>query len=389
MKTGTRFLTSAAIVCLVSLSCSKVEPKEDVINRVIDVASDQTCMMYNAMQPGKFMRTLDKDGNYRFSKKDWWCSGFFPGTLWKMFEATGNNIFCDYATRVTEMLDSLQYIPCSHDIGFQINCSYGNGYLMTNRKQYQDMVVKGAYMLADRFNPTVGCTRSWNGGNFLVIVDNMMNLEILMTAARYNGDKTLSDIAVKHANTTMANHYRPDYSCWHVLDYDPATGEVLTKKTHQGYSDDSAWARGQAWGLYGYTMMYRFTEDPAYLEQAGHIADYIIGRLPEDYIPFWDYDDPDIPDTPRDASAAAIQASALLELSGYVSKSDSKKYLKVAEETLRMLSSPEYLAEPGTNGGFILKHCTGHKPAGSEVDVPLSYADYYFLEAILRWRNMK
>ena len=187
----------------------------------------------------------------------------------------------------------------------------------------------------------------------------------------------------------MANHFRPDYSTWHVLDYDPETGNVLTKKTNQGYSDDSAWARGQAWGLYGYTMMYRFTKDPDFLAQAEHIADYIIGRLPEDYIPFWDYDAPDIPNTVRDASAAAIQASALLELSGYASGTKSKKYLKVAEETLRMLASPEYLAEPGTNGGFILKHSTGHKPKNSEVDVPLSYADYYFIEAILRWRAMK
>lgn len=382
-------LASLAVLALFNLSCTRRESKEDVINKVINVASDQTCMMYNAMDSVKFFRTLDKDGNYVYSKRGWWCSGFFPGTLWKMYEATGNQIFCDYATDITAMLDSLQYEPCTHDIGFQINCSYGNGYLLTKREQYRDMVIKGAEMLAARFDPVVGCTRSWNGEHYRVIIDNMMNLEILFNAASLGGDKGLCDIAVKHARTTMANHFRPDYSTWHVLDYDPETGNVLTKKTNQGYSDDSAWARGQAWGLYGYTMMYRFTKDPDFLAQAEHIADYIIGRLPEDYIPFWDYDAPDIPNTVRDASAAAIQASALLELSGYASGTRSKKYLKVAEETLRMLASPEYLAEPGTNGGFILKHSTGHKPKNSEVDVPLNYADYYFIEAILRWRAMK
>lgn len=380
---------SVLLTVLFVLSCTRKESKEALFDRVFEVASQQACMMYDSLDPGMSPKTMDKDGNVVYAPLEWWCSGFFPGTLWKIYEATGDTVFKDRASVLTEALDTLQHLPTSHDIGFMFNCSFGNGYLMTGREDYKEMEIKGASILADRFSPVVGCTRSWDGYPFMVIIDNMMNLEILLTAYEYCGDKRFYDIAVTHANTTLANHFRPDYSSWHGVNYDENTGEVICKKTYQGLSDDSAWSRGQAWGLYGFTYMYRFTKDPAYLEQAEHIADYIIGRLPVDYIPFWDYDAPDIPDDVRDASAAAVQASALIELSAYTSKEKSKKYMEVAEGTLRMLSTPEYLAEPGTNGGFILKHSTGCKPCNAEIDVPLTYADYYYLEALLRWKKTK
>jgi uncharacterized protein YyaL (SSP411 family) len=226
-------------------------------------------------------------------------------------------------------------------------------------------------------------------GRYSVIVDNMMNLELLLKGSELSGNDTLKNIALTHSRTTMKNHYREDYSSYHLVDYDPETGAVLGKQTVQGYADDSAWARGQAWGLYGYTMVYRFTKEQDILDHAVAIAEYIIPRLPEDYVPFWDFDAPDIPNDVRDASAGALIASALIELSAYVDAEKAARYLSVAENMLRELASDEYLAQEGEQYGFILRHSTGHKPKNSEVDVPLTYADYYFLEALLRWQANK
>lgn len=265
-------------------------------------------------------------------------------------------------------------------------CSFGNAQRLQPKPEYKEILLNSAKSLSTRFNDTVGCIRSWNSkpGDFIVIIDNMMNPELLFQTTRATGDSSYWKIAVKHANTTMNNHFRPDYSSFHVLNYDSATGAVKQKKTAQGFADGSAWARGQAWGLYGYTETYRETRDPKYLQQAQHIADFLLNHpnMPKDYIPYWDFNAPDIPNALRDASAAAIMASALLELSQYTK---NKTYFKAAETILRTLSSPQYKAAPGTNGGFILLHGVGHKPAGTEIDVPLTYGDYYFIEACKRY----
>jgi uncharacterized protein YyaL (SSP411 family) len=237
----------------------------------------------------------------------------------------------------------------------------------------------------------VGLIRSWDFGRwkYPVIVDNLMNLELLTFAARESGDGRLHDIAVAHADNTLQNHFRPDHSSYHVVDYNPTNGNDLRKMTQQGAADDSAWARGQAWGLYGYTAMYRETGRRAYLTQATNIANYILNhpRLPADKIPYWDFDAPGIPEVPRDASAAAIISSALIELSGLVEPTAAQKYLSLARQQLLSLSSPAYRAQPGEAGDFILKHSVGSHPERREIDVPLNYADYYFLEALLRYRS--
>ena len=193
-----------------------------------------------------------------------------------------------------------------------------------------------------------------------------------------------------NANTTIKNHYRPDYSSWHVINYDPETGAVKQKKTAQGAADESAWARGQAWGLYGWVVMYRETKDPKYLDMANRVAEFLLKHpnLPADKIPYWDFNAPDIPNALRDASAASIIASALLELSGYSGKEKQAEYISNAETIIQTLSTTQYKAAPGTNGGFILMHGVGHKPAGTEIDVPLTYGDYYFVEAMKRYRNL-
>jgi hypothetical protein len=272
-------------------------------------------------------------------------------------------------------------------------CSFGNGFRITGEESYKEVLLTGAKSLYTRFRPNIGCIQSWGSTKRWqcpVIIDNMMNLELLLWAFSQTGDSSFYNIAVTHADTTILNHFRPDYSTWHVVSYDTITGKVEVKQTAQGAADGSSWARGQSWGLYGYTVMYRETGLQRYLDQAQHIADFLINHpnIPEDKIPYWDYDAPGIPNTERDASAGAIMASALIELSGYVGPEKKDKYLAVAEKQIRSLASPAYMTKTGENADFILMHSVGSLPAKSEVNVPLSYADYYFIEALVRYRKL-
>ncbi|MEN9403825.1 MAG: hypothetical protein RL091_2528 [Verrucomicrobiota bacterium] len=324
-----------------------------------------------------------------------WTSGFFPGSLWYLFEATGDSQWREAAERYTALLAPEQFNTKTHDLGFMLYCSYGNGLRLTGNAAYREVLLNGAKSLRTRFSPTVGCIKSWDRGvgpyDFPVIIDNMMNLEFMLWAAQAGNVPAYRELSISHADTTLKNHFRPDNSSVHVVDYDTATGKIIKRVTHQGITDDSAWARGQAWGLYGYTVMYRETHEPRYLEQANKIAAFIMHhpRLPADKVPYWDFDAPGIPNEPRDAAAAAIICSALLELRNYVTGSLAQNYSDFAEQQLRSLASPAYLAQPGENGGFLLKHATGNYPKKSEIDTPINYTDYYFLEALLRARAKK
>ncbi len=350
-------------------------------------------MLINLDTTNELPRSNNKNGTLSLVKSDDWTSGFFPGSLWYLYEFTKDSFWKTEAESYTKRLSKEQYNIQTHDVGFMINCSYGNGYRLIDTKEYEKIIIQAAKSLSKRFRPVVGCIQSWGSNERWqdpVIIDNMMNLELLFNATKLSGDSTYYKIAVTHANTTIKNHFRPDFSTYHVVNYDTLTGKVLSKNTAQGYSDGSAWARGQAWGLYGFTMTYRETHDHNYLKQAKHIADFILNNknLPKDIVPYWDFDAPNIPDEPRDASAAAIICSALYELSTY-STDEENKYKEAADKILRSLSSPEYRANLNDNNDFILKHSVGSKPADSEVDVPLIYADYYFIEANLRCLNYK
>lgn len=356
-------------------------------------AANQYKLLAKNLPPDKFPKTYFPDKKtYEFSNSGWWCSGFYPGTLLFLFEETKDIALQNEANRILESLKKEQFNTGTHDLGFMMYCSFGNANRLNPKPAYKEILLNSAKSLASRFNPTVGCIKSWNGkpDEYLVIIDNMMNLKLLFWATEISGDSSFYKIAVTHANTTMKNHFRPDYSSYHVINYNATNGTVQQKKTAQGAADESAWARGQAWGLYGYTEAYRETKDNTYLEQAKHIADFILSHpnLPADKIPYWDFNAPGIPTALRDASAASIMSSALLELSGYVNKKDQKKYFTAAETMLKSLSSDKYFATSGTNGGFIIQHGVGHMPNKTEVDVPLTYGDYYFIEAMMRYKNL-
>ena len=373
------------------------------MKRIVADAEKQTTLMLDQINQSKAIwnndcknknkpevvspRTLSPEGKLILVPSKDWTSGFFPGVLWFLFELTGDKKWESQARMYTANIEKEKLNGKTHDMGFKIYCSFGTGYRLTNDPKYKEVIIESAKTLSKRFNPKVGCIRSWDHNkdkwDFPAIIDNMMNLELLFAATKLTGDSSFYKIAVSHANTTMKNHFRPDFSSYHVIDYDTLTGKVLHRNTHQGFSDESSWARGQAWALYGYTMCYRETRDPKYLQQAENIASFILNHpnMPKDMVPYWDFNAPKIPDEPRDVSAAAIIASALSELSTY-SKNGSS-YRKSADKLIESLTK-NYRSPIGENKGFILIHSTGSKPMNSEVDVPLTYADYYYLEALIR-----
>jgi len=336
-------------------------------------------------------RTLTPDGKLSMVAAKDWTSGFFPGELWFLYEYTHKKEWMEQAVTFTAKIENEKLNATTHDIGFKIYCSYGNGYRLIKNPAYRDVIIQSAKTLSKRFNPKIGCIRSWDHSSekwaYPVIIDNMMNLELLFEATKLSGDSSFYKIAFSHAMTTMKNHFRSDYSSYHVVDYDSLTGKVIKKTTHQGFSNESAWARGQAWGLYGYTMCYRETKNKAFRNHAENIANFILKNpnLPKDLVPYWDFNAPGIPNEPRDASAAAVMASAFYELSLY--STQGKYYRSIADKITASLTSG-YRSPIGENKGFLLIHSTGSKPMNSEVDVPLNYADYYYLEALLRSKKL-
>ena len=310
-----------------------------------------------------------------------------------MYDLTKDDKWKKEAIKRTEVFESFKTINEHHDIGFMMFPAYGNGYLFGDKMEYKDVLLTSAKSLASRYNPKVGTIRSWSNKmhprwqQHITIIDNMLNLELLFWASKNGGDQKYYDIAVKHAETTMANHFRPDYTSWHVIEYDSISGDVLNRHTKQGYADDSRWSRGQAWGIYGYTMVYRETGDKKFMDFAVKLTDKYLELLPEDYIPHWDFDVPNKEKEERDASAAAVVASGLLELSTLVEdRNKQQQYYDAALRMLESLSSDEY-SGVGKADSFLL-HSTGAKSLGHEIDVALIYADYYYIEALARLKRM-
>ena len=398
MKSIRLFSTGVLLLSMTGCNLKPSVVTDIVSDNVANAVAQYSLQVELIEKSGHFMnpRTLDKNGKTVYVSYGDWTSGFFPGSMWYLYNLTGDKKWEELGVKYTEALDSVQYITSNHDVGFMAGCSFLNAMRQAN-KDYTSVVLQTARSLSTRFRPNAGVIQSWDadrgwqstrGWKCPVIIDNMMNLELLFEATALSGVSTFYNIAVKHADTTMAHHFRQDNSCYHVVDYDPETGAIRKKQTAQGYADESAWARGQAWAIYGYTTCYRYTRNPKYLAQACNIYNFIFTNknLPEDLIPYWDYNALNIPNEPRDVSAATITVSALYELSTYVS---DMKYKETADKIIEYLSAPSYRAEVGTNGNFILMHSVGSIPHGVEIDVPLNYADYYFLEALIRKRDLE
>lgn len=378
---------------LFSYSQEYKKQMKSLIEREFALAAAQYKLLENNVPDTMMPKTLNKStGKVEVSNTKWWCSGFFPGSLLYIYEQTQDPEILRIAQKRLAIQEKEKHYTGNHDLGFMMYCSFGNAYRLFKKTEDRRTIDTAAMSLTTRYRPQIKSIQSWNKRppfNCPVIIDNMMNLELLLWVSQQGGDPRFREVAINHANSTLANHYRPDYSAFHVLDYDLESGKLIRGMNHQGYSDGSTWARGQAWGFYGFAMMYRFVKDDRYLQHARNVAKFLLDhpRMPSDLIPYWDFDAPDIPNALRDASAAAILASGMLELSRYTKGAESKRYVDAAEKIIMKLASDEYRAKAGQNGGFILMHGVGHLPAKSEVDVPLTYGDYYFLEAMKRYKD--
>lgn len=407
-----KYISIFITVLFISFACTNGVEKREIIDNSFSTADKQLRNMLNEIPaPIAYPRTMNKNGELVATPLNDWTEGFFPGCLWYMYENTNDNFWKENAVKWTENLEPMKYTKHHHDVGFIMYCSFGNAYRLTQNEKYKDVLIESANSLCTRYNENVGSIESWNyrkawNGRdewfYPVIIDNMMNLELLYFATKVTGNTNYAKIATRHAETTLKNHFREDFSTYHVVNYDTVTGNVLHRATCQGFSDNSTWARGQAWAIYSFTMVYRETKNPVFLDAAIKSADFWLNHpnLPNDMIPYWDFDagkngfvpdwdynESDFEPVPRDASAAAITAAALFELADYSEKKDY--YYKAAEKTLASLSSKSYLAQPGENANFILMHSVGSIPHKSEIDVPIVYADYYYLEALTRYKNSK
>ena len=353
----------------------------------------EKALSYLAQLPPDSMaipRALREDGSLHATGSRDWTSGFYPGELWQLYEFSQDDKLATAAKAWTAFIEKEKSDTHTHDLGFKIFCSFGHGYRLTNDPHYKEVILDASRTLIRRFNKQVGCIRSWDFNTetwqFPVIIDNMMNLDMLFAATRLSGDSTYYKIAYQHALTTLKNHVRDDHSTYHVIDYDTLTGEVRHRHTHQGAAPESAWSRGQAWNIYGFAVAYRETEDERFLDQAKAAARffYTHPNLPDDYIPYWDFDAPHIPNEPRDASAAAIASSGLLILYE-LDPQNREQYLKWADRTLLSLSSVDYQSDTPP---FLLQHSVGSIPGAFEIDVPIIYADYYYVEALMKRRAL-
>ncbi len=399
-----KYLFFPFIYCVLCFSCKEVQKEkvssekevgvDNFIDEQLEHAERQLTLLYTEAKTEKRIPRTVTNGKIHWTNPTFdWTEGFFPGTCWYLYEHSKDLKWKKAAETMQAQFEMHKYKTDNHDLGFIFNCSYGNGYRLTEDEYFKQVLIDAGNSLITRFNPTVGCIQSWEvttgwqaerGWKYPVIIDNMMNLELLFELSEITGDPKYKEVAIAHADTTLKNHFRQDGSSYHVVDYDPETGEVRKKETAQGYDHESAWARGQAWGLYGYTLCFRYTKDERYLKKAEDIANYILEHkgVPKDGVPYWDYNASNIPNETRDVSAAAITVSALIELDRY----SSENYASSIDKLMKSIAGPIYTAKLGQNHNFLLKHCVGSIPHGHEIDVPLVYADYYYVEALLRLR---
>ena len=395
--------TLLVFIILLFYSCSsKNIPSKNFVEENIEFINKQLQNQINIIESGENCLnpvTLKKDGSVFYCNYTDWRSGFFPGTIWYLYELTNDASYLPLAKKYTVCIESAKDLTWHHDVGFMIGCSFGNGYRLTGDEHYEEVIIQAARSLSTRFRQPAGIIQSWDvvrgwqserGWECPVIIDNMMNLELLFEATRLSGDSTFYRIAVSHADRTLAEHFRPDGSCYHVVDFSLTDESVRARHTAQGYSHESAWSRGQAWAIYGFTICYRETGEQKYLDQALRTFSFMKNNenMPGDLIPYWDMDAPNIPNEPRDVSSASCIASALYEISTFQIP-DADFYKIYADSIMNSLSSPDYRAELGTNGNFLLMHSVGSIPHNSEIDVPLNYADYYFVEALKRRRDIE
>ena len=379
-------MAAAAAACTLAARPSRALDDAGLAH-VLDFADRQLAATAPGLTPQISPHSTGADGGWETvanTNLTAWTQGFFPGANWYLYDLTGDLAAKARADSWTRALEGQKTNTLTHDLGFKMYLSFGHAFRITGDPYYKDVLLAAAASLATRFDPAIGAVIccDWNKAwHRPMVVDTMMNLELLLWGAKNGGKPAWREMALSHASKTLADMVRPDGSTYHVVDYSTA-GAILFRGTLQGYSDSSTWTRGQAWAIYGYTMVYRYTSDATMLAAAREVADYYLSRLGGESVPNWDLD---APTQHKDSSAAAAVASALIELSGFVAVPDRGRYLQAAKRMLDELASPAYLAE-GTSSPSVLLHGVGNLPEGKAIDAGLIYGDYYFIEALARLR---
>jgi unsaturated chondroitin disaccharide hydrolase len=356
----------------------------------VDRYTDQRLLATDAaLNPPAYPMRTKPGGSWLTVGADDWTAGFYAATLWRTYERTHDPAWRQRAETWQAGL-ARQTSQDSTDLGFKLFDTYGVGYQLTGDESYKRVVLAAADTVAHRYNSKVGMFRVWDKANdqtrFRVNIDALMNQELMFWAGQNGGNPQYADMAKHHALRALQDLVRPDGGTWMVASYDQKTGALLGHSTKQGYATESTWSRGQAWAVYGFTTAYRYTKDPRFLDGARRTADYFVRRLPPDRVPYWDFDVPNKATAPRDTSASAVVASALVELSGYETDPAAKQHdTDTARDILTALSSPTYAPRNQTFAA-MLQHGTQHYPAGW-ADTGIMFGDYYFVEALGRYEK--
>jgi unsaturated chondroitin disaccharide hydrolase len=375
---------------------------EGLTSFALEFAADQLTQTVATTSTTAYPRYTQSYNSWNSGNAAYWGSGFFPGCLWMMYEATGDNQFRTWAETWTAGLEGQATTSPLHDVSFQIFTSYGNGHRLTGNAGYPPVLQDAALNMSDLFHAPSGViTLGWGNWQSPSAIDAMMNLQLLFWAAKNGGLQAWHDMAVSHCYATATDLVRPDGGTYQIVDYDIVTGDIVVQEALQGYADESTWSRGQGWAVYGYTVAFRETGDPNFLNLAVATADYYIDNSPADGVAWWDFDTPDIPNTERDTSAGSVAASALIELSNLTDDPQLReKFNTAACRILLALCLPEqaggYLAEDGNGSvlspGLLMHGCHFHpdaavEPGVARPDESLIWGDYYFLEALVRYKN--
>ena len=372
---GPKLATALSILLLPSLAPASARAVDSA-----GLAAQRLAGVAERLAPTAYPQSADPSGRWLTTGSSAWTSGFFPGSLWLLYERTGDPAWRARAERWQADLERQKAKRSTHDLGFMFGPTFVADYRRTGDTAARDVALAAAASLASRYSATVGATRSWDTrANFRVIVDNLVNLDLLFWAARNGGRPEWRDMAHSHALRSSRDHVRPDGSTVQIVDYDELTGAVVATGTKQGAGPGSTWSRGQAWAIHGLATAYRETGDARLLDAARRTADWWGAHVPADRVPPWDFTAPLT--EPRDSSAAAVAASGLLELARLEpDPARATRYREEARATVASLTSAAYLAP---EGDALLLHGTYNRPDG-RADTGLVWGDFYLLEALAR-----
>lgn len=390
-------MTRAALILIVSAlsfaSCTGRREMNALVRNTADISLKTLLRSAESVSDSTCFPSFGKEGHWKTKSSENWVSGFYGGCLWQAFAFSGDPQFERLARKWTDGIEREKYNRETHDLGFRFMCTFGNGFRMSSDTAFADYcrAVRdtAALTLSQRFHPESGVLSSdWDKepieGTIPCVIDIMMNLEILFEAALSTGDSRFYEIAVSHADATWRDFVREDGGTYHVVRYDVSDGSVRDRGQLQGDTKESTWSRGHAWLVYGMVVAYRYTKDERYLEYAEKAADYFISHLNEDGVAAWDFQSDD---SQPDASASAVVASALYEMLNYIPKGEQRRhYAAEADRMLAALCSPAYFI--GADTDCLLDHSVQYYHFGYNVDKPAIFADYYFLEALNRYKSI-